>query len=341
MYRHETMITPLNCSFGTSLNDIIKMEETEYNSLITRGIYCKSPDISWFKMKSYDTTPFLEPCFYDLKKGDIVEIEFYALKKSGTNAKINCNIIVITPQYTHETAYNIVATDDLNEYYKKYKLKYVVTSSYYIGLIPNIRPTSNSEVVVKDVKVTIETVNPNFSIANNIVAYREQTDYLKCINYVSKTDLYPAYNKLSDYLPNISFTDNEVMEFSGADLTKFKGLLAVLNGHKYRPCFAFYMEYEANNVLAITSKAVSSNGTVVQESTTGLPITSGIKKKIIYIHGNTNVTRKTIMDIGTIGATGTFKLKNIRFSMFQADGSVKRNPNQIDEVFTDLGSKLR
>lgn len=341
--KHKTTITPLNCAFDNGLNDILKMESTEYDTLSTRGIYCKSPDISWFKMKSVTATPFLEPVFYGIKKGDIIEVEFSALALKGSNVKINCDMLMVDSNYSASTVASIwTVADNIQTYYKRYKFKYIVTSSYFIGIIPNIKlMTNGSEVIIKDIEITLDTSNPEFSIANNITAYRSQTDYLKCIDLYSGTNLNKGYNGLLSFYntSKITFSDG-AMVFANTDLTNFKGLMTLLNGHKYRPSLVFYIEYISSFVLTTTAKQILEDGTLSQEATTGLPTATTLRKGIIYLHGSTTASRKTFMDIGTVGGGGDFTIKNVRFSMPQFDDSVKRLPNQLEELYTDLSSRL-
>lgn len=339
---HKVTITPLNCAFGTGLNSIITMDEAEYAVSTERKIYCKNPDVSWFKMKSTSTTPYLEPVFYGLNKGDIITVEFDAVLLSGS-ASLNFHMVNVNSDYSTQDPGDILSPiGSLTTFYKHFKARMFVDKDV-IGNLINIRPNgSNNELIIKNIEITIETSNPLFSIDNNIVAYKTKTDFMKCIDLYSGTNLNETYHGLLDLYNEgkISFPDNETIRFSNAGFSKFKGLMALLNGNAYRASIAVYLEYISPNDVYITSKSVTEDGTFTQDASTGLGAKSNLTKKMVYLIGR-EISRKTFVDIGFVGTGQDLTLKNVRFSMPQFDDSVKRPPNQLEELYTNLHLKLR
>lgn len=339
---NKVTITPLNCAFGTGLNSILTMDEAEYVAATGRKIYCKNPDVSWFKMKSTTDTPYLEPAFYGLNKGDIVTVEFDAVLLSGS-ASLDFRMIKVNSNYsTEDPGATLSPIGSLKTFYKHFKSRMFVDKDG-IGILINLRPNgSNNELIIKNIEITIETSNPLFSIGNNIVAYKTKTDFMKCIDFYSGTNLNTTYHGILDLYTEgkISFPDNETIMFSNAGFSKFKGLMALLNGNVYRASIAVYLEYISPSDIYITSKSVGEDGTFTQDASTIIGSKNILTKKMVYLIG-WKIGRKTFVDVGFVSNGQELTLKNVRFSMPQFDDSVKRPPNQLEELYTNLHSKLR
>lgn len=345
--KHEVLITPLNASFAVGMNSFLRMEETEYNADTIRSIYCRSPIESWFKMKAVSATPYIEPTFYGVKPGDVVDIEFEAMLINGNITNMSIPIFTVSSGYV-ATLLVTEHTGSLKKYYKKYKFKYVIPTSFNgIGILFNIRPNVNvigNEVIIKNIKVTIDTKNHEFSLVNNIVSFKTKTDFMQCIDYITGTNLYTVWNGLKTVFDagEVFFPDDNTLQFSGIDVANFKGLATCFNGSKYRPCVAVYCEYvtDGTNDVIATLMGVSEGGVVVDTGAVSFPATSSIKKKLQYINGNSTVYRKFLIDLGRV-VVNNFSLKNVYFSMPQFDDSIKREPNKLEELYTNLRGKLR
>lgn len=344
MLKHRIKITPLNCAFNTGLNSIIKIEESEYlASTNPSSIYCKDIDLSWFKMKSATNRPYLEPVFYGLNEGDIITVEFDALIISGSSS-INVDFLKVNADYsTSDTVYNVLPDGSIKSFYKHFKTSGFVENDG-IGTLLNIRPSKiNSEMIIKNIEVTIETSNQLFSVTDNIVSFRTKTDYMKCIDFYSGTNLNPVYNSLSTLYNDgkINFPDDNTLQFKDAGTSLFKGLMSLFNGHKYRPTFAVYAECSTPGDLTITSKALKDDGTLIQDGVGHVPVNTTLSKRVIYVTGGTSLCRKSFLDIGMVSGGTDLTLKNVRLAMPQFDDTIKREPNQLEELYTNLSSKLR
>lgn len=344
MLKHRIEITPLNCAFGIGLNSIIKLEESEYlASKDPSTIYCKDIDLSWFKMKSVTHTPYLEPVFYGLNEGDIITVEFDALIISGSSS-INVNFLKVNADYsTSDTVYHRPPDGSVKSFYKHFKISGFVENDG-IGTLLNIRPSSfNNEMIIKNIEVTIETSNQLFSLTDNIVSFRTKTDYMKCIDFYSGTNLNPVYNSLLTLYNKgkISFPDDNTLQFKDAGTSSFKGLMSLFNGHKYRPIFAVYAEYSTPGDLTITSKDLKNDGTLIKGGFGSFPTNTTLSKRLVYLNGEASSYRKTFLDIGMVSGGANLTLKNVRLAMPQFDDTIKREPNQLEELYTNLSSKLR
>jgi hypothetical protein len=180
-------------------------------------------------------------------------------------------------------------------------------------------------------------------LTNNIKAYRTKTDFLQCVDFYSGTNIYPTYNGLITVYNagEITFPDSNTFQHSGTNITNFKGLMTMFNGTKYRPSIVVYAEFQCNDAYALTAtvKTVDENGGVVQVDGGSFGNPSTLTKKIGYYNGITTITRKMLVDFGAVSGKN-FIIKNVRFSMAQFDDSIKRSPNMIEELYTNLNAKL-
>lgn len=341
--KHKIEVTPMNCAFGAGMNTLMTFDESEYRNAPQRSIYCKDPDVSWFKMKSINATPYTEPAFYGLGKGDLVTVEFEALLLSGVGS-ITFDFVKINPDYT---TLNLVGksipNDSLTGFYKKFKMSQFIEHDG-IGTIVNLRPSgSNNEVIIKNITIEIKTTNPLFSVSNNVVGFRTKTDFMKCIDFYAGTNINTTYNGLLTLYKEgkLSFPDDNTLKFTDAGITLFKGLMSMFNGHKYRPTVAIYAEYISPVQISATIKNVKEDGTFTQEGVANIPTSTAIAKKMIYVTGSAGPSRKTFVDLGFVSSGSDLTLKNVRLAMPQFDDSIKRAPNQLDELYTNLSAKLR
>ena len=339
--KHRTEITPMNCGYGTGLTSLMTFNESEYNDATARSIYCKDVDISWFKMKSVTATPYLEPVFYGLKKGDILTVEFEAVLLSG-QSNVNANLVRVDPDYKTKDL-GVKPIPDIEGYYKFFRMSQYIDHEG-IGTILNLRPSDfPSEMIIRNVVVEIETSNPKFSMHSNIVAYRNRTDFMKMIDFYGGTNLNSTYHGMLTLLKDgkASFPDGETLKYTNAGTTLFKGVMCLFNGHLYRPVFSFYLEYIAPRGISLTTKNVKEDGTFTQEGSQAVPATTTMTKKIFFFNGGTEPSRKTFFDGGMVSSGTDLTVKNVRIAMPQFDDSVKRDPNQLDELYTNLSAKLR
>lgn len=352
MYEHKVILTPMNIGFGNGLNTIVKADETEYTSSSSSVIYIRDPEESWFKMKSNaSSSPYLESGFYGLNPGDTIEVECEALALAG-NPKLDFRIIVANASYTEAARIYNESPSGLTEDYRKYKANIILPNTQEIkdapAIVLNLRTENNvfnNELILKNIIVTIKTTNPKFGLTSDQVAYQSKTDYLKCIDLYAGTNINTAYNALlAKYTAgNITFPDDQTVEINVNDYSTFKGLMAIFNGHKYRPSITVYMEYKTNGTAVATAKNVKEDGTFAQEGgANAFGPTGGIyKKRIAYFNGGTEYARKTLVDVGYIGTPEPLSIRSLIISIPQFNDHVKRPPNQIDELYTNLSAKLR
>lgn len=345
--KHEVLITPLNMSFGTGMNNYTFFHDGEYQTAKNKATFLKSPTVSYFKMKSLVFESYLEPTFLCLNIGDIMEVEFDALSLSGSDTKVKTNFLNIDQNYATSELAVINATEKLESHFKKFKVRYYIPKEYTgIGVVVNIRIPVGHEVIIKNLKVTIDTTNSKFSCKTDMVHYLTKTDYMKCIDFVSGTNLKSEYHSLLTEFNtgSITFPDNYSIEFGGSDVTRYKGLIGLFASSKYRRSIVCYVEYKTNNsstLVSLSRTDVREDESVVTQTLFDFPATNGIWKRKIY-YGFTNPTdiRKFFIDLGRVSANG-FTFKEVIFASPQHDDYIKINPNELTELYTNLRNKLR
>jgi hypothetical protein len=353
--KHKVSITPLNCSYDIGIRSLMKFEISEHNAVTDRSIYCKNPDLSWFKMKSVTLSPYLEPAFFGLMAGDIITVEFDALLISGVVNDLGVSFRSL------DSAGNAIGTtyaqrlpnDSLKSHFKHFKIPFIIMPdiSGGDGIILNIRPefSTNSEIIIKNIEIEIETANNNFAIKDNVVSYKYQKDFLDCIKLYSGTDLNTAYNGLKTVhdLGKITFPDINTMAISASDdVTNFKGLMAVLPASKYYQPQVVYLEYknnDANNLIASAMDYDNKGTTINSESSLTIPASTGAwRKAIFYFKGRAGDKRNIILNFGRTGIGVNAEIRNVRFSVPRFDDAIsKREPNKLEELYSNLGTKLR
>lgn len=354
--KHKIKITPMNCNFLNGMNSFTKMEESEYLSAVDRAIYCKNPDESWFKMKSSVTgTPYLEPTFFGLRSGDVITVEFDAMVISGSVIDFGVSFRSVSGELINNTPVyqQLIPNDALKSHFKHFKIPFVVMPelSGYDGIISNIRSFTNSshEMIIKNIEIEIETSNLNFSLNDNVVQYKYKMDYLECINLIGGTDLKAVYNSLKTVYDNgqITFPDIETMSIKSINsYTNFKGLLALLSASKYCQPQAVYIEYKNNDSskhFFITSQDYDNAGLPINSEQKVQPSLSlGVwRKAIVYFSGKSGDKRNLILNFGSTSFEQDLDIKNVRFSAPRFDDAIKREPNKLEELYSNLGAKLR
>lgn len=351
--KHRTSITPLNCNFDVGMNSFMKMELSEYTAATDRSIYCKDPDVSWFKMKAVTATPYIEPALFGLLAGDVITIEFDALVISGSINNFYASFRQITSAggvggvaYTQE-----LPNGSLTSHYKHFKIPFVVMPdiSGGDGILLNIRHnTLNSEMVIKNIEIEIDSANLNFSLKHNVAEYKNKKDYLDCIKLIGGTDLNTAYNSLNTVYTNgqITFPDLYTMSVASSGSSGlFKGLLGLLSASKYYQPQVVYLEYKNNDAttLSVASRDYDNGGSPINlEVVSAAPVSAEWRKAVFYYKGRAGDKRNVFLNIGKTNAEISVDIRNVRFSLPRFDDvTPKREPNNLAELYSNLGSKLR
>ena len=346
--KHSIYITPLNCAFDTGMNSFIKMEEDEYNSSSTRAIYCKDPLQSWFKFKSFtEGTPYLEPSIFGLNVGDIITVEFDGLLVSGDNPLnfgvsfrgINGNTVNNNP--LHECT---LPNNSFDTSFKHFKIPFIIMSDMdnTTGILLNIRAFAGNkhEIIIKNLKLTVETNNPNFSLSNNVVDYETKRDFIKMINHVSGTTLCSSTFKNNQALydnGSICYQDG-ALHYDVVPGGKWAGIVSVLSQNSYGSPIVVYLEYKYTKGLSrIYSQSWSSSDArvgVEQYIEFPLNTTDEYVKHIMYFKGVSGEDIKyNIVNIGSANLSQNFSIKRMIVSIPRFDDENKKDFNTIEELY--------
>lgn len=349
-------ITPLNCSFLEGLNTIIYPEEIDYNNTNARALYFRNPKESWFKMKSDNAgfSPYIEPVFFGLKKGDTLTLEFDAMLVSGELKEFGVSLRDMSKGVPDESTYlkYCLPQNSITSYFKRFKIPMIISrnTKNADAVITNIREFTNikHEVIIRNIEFTIETSNTNFSTKPYYVEYKNEKDYLTSIQTVGGTDIKPIYNTTRIFLDNeqISFTPDETMKIKNSNSSgNFKGLLALFSGSNYNNPAVIYLEYKTNNnadFYAARQDYDNSNLQIGNEQSKAINPTNGQwKKKIFYFKSNSGKRRNVILNVGAVRSDLDIEFRDVIFSFPRFDDELKKQPNNLFELYSDIGGKLR
>lgn len=346
--KHSIYITPLNCSYDIGVNEFIKCDKDEYDALNSRGIYCKNVLSSYFKMKSVGTnlTPYLEPAVYGVSVGDIITIEFDALLVSGMcPPNFGIRYIKIDENGVDQSTSwgEYIPDNSLDTYFKHFKIPFVITPNFSgnTGILLNIRSqsTTEHEMVIKNVLLTVETDNLNFRLENNMVEYKCEKDYLKSINYVCQTPLIPSINNIKNLIDNgkITFADNS-MSIAGTSTSGiYKGLGCMLSVPTYSTPYVAYIEYtqtSGNNIGVFVQEFGNDDSKITTEQKTDVPYQSSVRKKgIFYFKGNIGEKRNVFINVGRTNVEFDITFHRVIFCCPRFDDENKIPPNDLFELF--------
>lgn len=342
--RHEMLITPLNGSFDASLNQFAVWEKGVYQVRQTPTIYCKDPDESWFRLKSTDVSPYIEPVLYGVRGGDRVAVKFEALSAQGSGS-VAVDVFQLTLEYERILLVTSeLPANSLDTYFRDYSIPCLLKlDPDSLGIVLRIRPVgSGTEVILRHVTIEVDTANGNFAPQTQVVRYESVGDYLDCIHTYSLTDVDEAYHSLYQLFSSgqIEFPDEDTVAFGGTG-DGFRGMMAMLPGNRYQTPVAAYFEYQADEEpgVSVNVRGLDSFGKVLGTDEHQIDSAGEWTQSAVYFDGADWVgARKILMDVGS---RAPLRLRNVRFVVPRFDDEPKRNPNRLEDLYSDLGTRLR
>lgn len=337
---HNVLLTPLNCTLHGEAQDVLLWDRERYAATSGPVIYCQDPDLSRFHMRSTDETPFIEAVFYGVKGGDRVTVRLDALVSSG-NSSLAVDVFAVTPQYERELSVtNELPADALDTYFRDFAIPCLLQiGTDSIGVALRLRPTGpDSEVILRNVHVQIESANQGFFPETQVVRYESIGDFLDCIRTYSLTDADVTYNSLAKAFKEgrITFPDEGAVAFNEA--ADFRGLMAMLPGSKYRVPVHVYFEYVGPG-LEVGVRGLNAFNEMLCEKRTALsPAENWHRQAIDFFGGGLEGARKLLADVR--GVEGPMQLRNVRFVVARFDDEPRRSPNRLEDLFSNLGERL-
>jgi hypothetical protein len=341
--KHCIAITPLNCSFSEALNGFVTMEPSEYEAANSRAVYCREPDLSWFKFKSVTDSPYLEPAFFGLRGGDIITVDFDALVQSGEVADFGCTFTAIDCKAAVESpAYAQLLPDgSFYSHFTHYTIPFVVMPqiSGFTGIRVRIGANANTpcEMIVKNIEITVETSNHRFALRDGIASYRKKRDYLNCVRFHAGTDISKAFHSLKKRFESgsISFPDAQTVSFDEAP-GQFGGLMALMSAGLYASPQVAYFEYEGE--VSVRARDFDHEGGKMGTRSASVKIASSWRRQIMYFAGQCYDARNTLLSVGSFNGK-PLKLKNVFLSVPRFDDCAYREPNKLEELFSGIAEK--
>lgn len=338
---HDVLLTPLNCTLHGEAREVLFWEREAYATSPKAAIYCPDPDLSRFYMRSTQECPFIEPVFYGLQGGDRVTVKFEALVRSGQSS-LAVDVYEVTPGYERVLSVtNELPPDALNTYFRDYSIPCLLQiGPESLGVALRIRPTGpGSEVILRNVRVEIESANQSFFPEVQVVRYESVGDYLDCIRTYSLTDADTAYSHLAEAFSEglISFPDESTVSFGAG--SGFRGLMAMLSGSKYQVPVYVYFEHKGAAAVAGV-RGLNAFNEVLTEKYIAVPAADTWRKQALYFSGaGLEGARKLLADVRV--DDGPIQLRKVRFVVSRLDDEPKRAPNRLEDLFSNLGARLR
>ena len=296
----STIITPMNCAFGTGLNSLATFYETEFNSATDRKVLFYNPIESKFSMYSKTAEAYIEPCIYGTKGGDKVTISFKARKKAGGNTQVKCWLGEILDDYSTTYSDSTSFQVDINDFhYNEYKFDIICTNinANKIGNIFVIRTAIGGKIDIKDIKLTIDTCNPNLKLNNNLFIINNKTDFETIINQQAKSTAYDMSNTKNELISGTVKIENDILVAKSTTIG-FKGLSIKVEDKKFVnsviPVYVEYKKQDAETRVSVTYKYNNTNNTdlILLDDKTDF------FKKILYLKIIQKTAEKIYIEVG-------------------------------------------
>lgn len=318
MKKHSLIINPLNSGYGTGLNSMGTFVETEYESEKTsRKVLFYEPLKSYFKLKSVGQTAYIEPVFCGLSKGDMIEVELQALAVGDTGETILSIQVGDTASSGGSAKMQRHSMTIKHSDFRKYSIKFPLETNIMDNpkaVFLNIRNNkNNSELIIKDVLVTIHTSNPNFVIEEDYIYLKEKKDFIKAIKNGSRIDNID-YSEMDKSLRKgvVEISEDGVLTCNPVRANGFRGVALRIGDRNVPEPIAVYFEYKSNNDNNLKVKAANKAGISLDEIL--LPASPTWKKRLLFIQTYNNVPLKNIaLEIG-IGQTvpvAEYSIRNV------------------------------
>lgn len=319
---YKININPMNCSCSKTLTNIITFYESEYNSATDRKILIKEPLLSYFKLKNVTSSPYIEPYFPNIGKGDILEIKLSALSSSISNLAIHVGQLK-NNIYTVKTTRHNINVD--NNGFIELNMTIPIEVSFddeINGVFLNFRnETKNTELIIKDIEIKVLT-SKELNFNYDYLYLNNKKDILQNIKNVACSDIYD-FNKTRKLYEDgtINISENGEIDCSVSVSSSLKTIPFYVGNKNNSGAISVYCEYKctSDDVFGLTPQF---NGTGLWTATS-LKSSSEWKKTMIYINPYTtsNLDKLFIM-LGIGGNTTTsFSVRNLIIGNLNSDSN--------------------
>lgn len=316
-------ITGLNCAYSEGMTNLVKIDKNEYaTDKSERSVFIPDISNSYFHLNSRTKGAFLEPFFYNLRKGDIFEIEFES-KSNSENAETTINFVHIDEAGKEIQLMAPAKTNNISAgSFEKHIIKVIMNRNTNI-FIPNFRnDTMTSELILKNIKIKIVTSNYSLDNYTQVIDFSDSNELFKMINHVSQSNVRTDYKNMKELLyTNKVNISNGKLEFKDAGLTAFKGLIG---------CFS--LPKNCKFTLVLTGKFKTDRSTLTtnrylnDKFTTKKEMSFVNTQKSIYqclnFHFQTDIADRIFVDFGAIASGGANSLyENMKLILVRFDGN--------------------
>lgn len=321
----------MNCGMSSGFQAFCKITEAEYQADTTRAVLINNPLESFFKMKSGATAAaFLENLIQDVRVGDIVTVDFEVMT-AQKNCKVTVEILEFGSVITRLDSGDLYF--DSSEF-EKGKMRFVLKKSG--NVLINVRlNTLESEAILKNINVQIDTSNYQLSVKNQLIVF-DKAKMLECVSHTSQSNVRNAYAGLKTLFEQglVTINDNEIV-FSNAGTNNFKGLVAHVTKEKNKRLL-FTAFFEARKVTNSNIVANGYDGYVNMSVETRKSVTNEsieYKKFLIYSDVNLSDCNRVFAEIGNITSNPNANYRNVMFNFFRIDDGINEEINRYQNLF--------
>jgi hypothetical protein len=306
-------------------------------------------------LKSGATGVRLETSFFGIRAGDELLIEFEAMLVHGTASTMQADFRAISDREVDGVgAAQVLPPVALAGHFKWFRIPYLVRGRVAQGEGVLLRlgfDDPDAEVVLRRIVARVRSSNPRLRLRNQIVALRSQADFTKNLSLVQRSPIQPGFHGGRRLLSDgaIRFPELGTAEISWpSGLQQWAGFVAYLPAATYAQSVHVY--YEVSDAPDATCSPGESTGTVGDDFTesgpasarTVNPPTAGAwRARFRTFPGVPGAKRLVRVDVGGEFEAVRARIRNVHFSLPRFDDVLDdRRPNQLDEIYPDLGLML-
>lgn len=350
---HRVAVVPLNTSPGWGAGAPITFDPGQHAENERCSVLGDDPEMSSFRLRSGSLPCGIALAFFGLAPGDEIVLEFEAALLSGDVDSLQ---VVFAP--IHQGAPGAGITQmlpprALESHFKPVRVPFVVREAFAgaEGTLTVIRfEELDAEVALRDIVATVRTRNTRFALRNQIVALETRADFTKNLSLVQRSPIEPAFHGARALLRAgcVHFPEERTLAIDwppGPE--RWSGVAAYLPASAYQQ--AVHVYYEVRDL----TRSLQTPGERVQAIDgdfgragpevrhVGRPTEGVWTSRFHTFEGLRGDKRLVLVAVGAEASAASTRMRKVRFALPRFDDLPDdRRPNQLDELFPDLGALL-
>jgi hypothetical protein len=354
MIEHQVLIVPLNSGLGGPSSPTLTFDAAAYQESRASSILCIDPMESSFRLKSGASGPSIESAFFGIRPGDEVLVEFEAMLIQGAADTMRVDFQAISGGTVDDVGSSqVLPPGALTTHFTWFRVPYLMRgrAARGEGVVLRIRfDDPEAEVAIRRLVVRVRSTNPTLTLRNQIVALSSRVDFAKNLSLVQRSPIQPAFHGARGLLRAgaIRFPEpgTAAIEWpSGSE--QWAGFVSYLAACSYaQPVHVYYEVCDPPGATLSPGESVGPVGDDLVESrpregTRNRPTEGAWVARSRTFAGTSGPKRLMRVDVGGEFAAARTQLRNIYFSLPRFDDVPDhRRPNELDEIYPDLGGIL-